>query len=180
MSADGILCGLIKMGESISPELFTSFQGSKQSLRYLIIDVPEPLFWGCCSKPGVWCRAEAGAGPFCGFEQLHFRKLRAAHGHGHRRASFLMPEGKCPLWGQTVGELCRKSLPRSVILFSFLFREGPPAQAQLSSQPCCGAVTYLGLAQVWVRVRAPRAAGQCVGARGYLWAVPLSGWGGLA
>lgn len=64
MSADEILCGLIKTGESISPELFTSFQGSKQSLRRLIIDVPEPLFWGCCSKPGAWGRAgrEGGGG----------------------------------------------------------------------------------------------------------------------
>lgn len=66
MSADEILCGLIKMGESISPELFTRFQGSKPSLRHLIIDVLEPLFWGCCSKPGVWGRAVGGGGEGAG------------------------------------------------------------------------------------------------------------------
>ena len=60
MSADEILCGLIKMGESVSPELFTRFQGSKPSLRHLIIDVLETLFWGCCSKPGVWGWAVGG------------------------------------------------------------------------------------------------------------------------
>ena len=50
-SADEILRGLMETGESVSPELFSSFQKAKQSMKDLFMEVSEPLSEGWAHAP---------------------------------------------------------------------------------------------------------------------------------